>query len=172
MAHRLSFLLQHLVVMVVFVGGTVTPLLADPLSSQGEAKEIQPQDQPERLEPTLPRKDLIPPPNPETEPMTPEKGETNRLGNIFPQPMEPGLPPPPMPQPMEPGLPAPPMPQPFKGRDFEGFQVGEVKAGMARRSHHGILGYCDTFQDVGGSLWLANGQSINGRKWSLPTCRT
>jgi hypothetical protein len=110
MTHIL-FLLRYLAVMVVFVCGTAMPLLADQLSSQDEMEETQPQDQHEQSEPTLPRKDVIPPPDPEPE-LTPEARESDRLGNIFPQPMKPGLPPPPMPQPMEPGLPVPPMPQP------------------------------------------------------------
>lgn len=37
-----------------------------------------------------------------------------------------------------------------------------MEAGMARRGHPGILGYCYTFQDVGGELGLASRQSING----------
>ena len=101
MRHRLSFLLQHLVIMVVFAGGTGIPLLADPLSPQGDMGETQSQDQHEQSEPILPRKDIIPPPDPEPEPLTPETRQSDRL-TIFPQPMEPGLPAPPMPQPLQP----------------------------------------------------------------------
>jgi hypothetical protein len=106
-----SLLLRYLVLSVVFVYGTTVPILAGQLSSQDEKGETQIQNQQGEVKPTLPRKDVIPPPDPEPEPR-PEAHESNRLGNIFPQPMEPGLPPPPMPQPMEPGLPEPPMPQP------------------------------------------------------------
>ena len=59
----------------------------------------------------------------------------------------------------------------LRGRDFAGARVDKDRIGLARLDHHGILGYCDTFQRAGGSLCLANVQGINGRKWSLPTCR-
>jgi hypothetical protein len=65
MTYRLLFLSQNLLIIVVFVGSTVMPLLADSLSFRGETKETHPQNQYEQSEPTSPQKDIIPPPDPD-----------------------------------------------------------------------------------------------------------
>lgn len=92
--------------------------MAPPLASAWRLQTVQtqetlPKDQPRQHEPTVPRQDTPPTPDPEPEPLVPQAHDSEGLGQpIVPRPAEPGLPAPPMPQPAEPGLPEPPTPQP------------------------------------------------------------
>jgi hypothetical protein len=59
----------------------------------------------------------------------------------------------------------------FKGRVLDEMQRLRAKAGLGKTGlQPGILGYCHTLQQSGGSRCLAREQSTNGPKSSPLTC--